>query len=68
MKMDVSERLDLLDRAQVVNSLLACYGVKFGIYKNNTFHEQLFPFNPILRIIDFILYAGKILPSCENEE
>ena len=51
MKMDVSERLDLLDRADVVNSLLARYGVKFGIYKNNTFHEQLFPFDPIPRII-----------------
>lgn len=51
MKMDVSERLDLLDRAEVVNSLLARYGVKFGIYKNNTFHEQLFPFDPIPRII-----------------
>ena len=51
MKMDGSERLDLLDRAEVVNSLLARYGVKFGIYKNNTFHEQLFPFDPIPRII-----------------
>lgn len=49
--MDGSERLDLLDRAEVVNSLLARYGVKFGIYKNNTFHEQLFPFDPIPRII-----------------
>lgn len=45
------ERMDLLERAEVVNSLLARYGVKFGIYKNNTFHEQLFPFDPIPRVI-----------------
>jgi len=34
-----------------VNELLARYGVKFGIYKNNTFHEQLFPFDTIPRVI-----------------
>ena len=44
-------RMDLLNRADTVNSLLARYGVKFGIYKNNTFHEQLFPFDPIPRVI-----------------
>ncbi|MCD7934146.1 MAG: circularly permuted type 2 ATP-grasp protein [Oscillospiraceae bacterium] len=31
--------------------MLARYGVKFGIYKNNEFKEQLFPFDPIPRII-----------------
>ncbi len=35
-----------------VNELLARYGVKFGIYKNNSFHEQLFPFDTIPRVID----------------
>lgn len=49
--MEVKERIDLLERTDVVNSLLARYGVKFGIYKNNTFHEQLFPFDAIPRII-----------------
>ncbi len=49
--MEGYERMDLLERADVVNSLLARYGVKFGIYKNNTFHEQLFPFDPIPRVI-----------------
>ena len=49
--MEVRERIDLLERADIVNSLLARYGVKFGIYKNNTFHEQLFPFDPIPRVI-----------------
>ena len=27
------------------------YGVRFGIYKNGTFKEQLFPFDPIPRVI-----------------
>jgi len=35
--------MDLLDNTENVNKLLARYGVKFGIYKNNTFKEQLFP-------------------------
>ncbi|WP_443770773.1 circularly permuted type 2 ATP-grasp protein [Anaerostipes sp.] len=34
-----------------INQLLARYGLKFGIYKNNEFHEQLFPFDPIPRVI-----------------
>lgn len=51
MDMEVMAKMDLLDRTETVNSLLARYGVKFGIYKNNTFHEQLFPFDPIPRVI-----------------
>lgn len=43
---------DLINHTDTVNSLLARYGVKFGIYKNNTFHEQLFPFDSIPRIIE----------------
>ena len=43
--------LDLYDREDTINELLARYGVKFGIYKNNTFKEQLFPFDVIPRII-----------------
>ena len=42
----------LLDHTDSVNELLARYGVKFGIYKNNVFKEQLFPFDPIPRIIE----------------
>lgn len=34
-----------------INILLARYGVKFGIYKNGEFHEQLFPYDPVPRII-----------------
>lgn len=37
--------------AKEINELLARYGVKFGIYKNGTFNEQLFPFDAIPRII-----------------
>lgn len=51
MSMEVKERIDLFERTDTVNSLLARYGVKFGIYKNNTFHEQLFPFDAIPRVI-----------------
>ncbi len=49
--MNLEEHVDLYERTDVVNSLLARYGVKFGIYKNNTFHEQLFPFDAIPRVI-----------------
>ncbi|MCD7863930.1 MAG: circularly permuted type 2 ATP-grasp protein [Lachnospiraceae bacterium] len=43
---------DLLDRTDTINGLLARYGVKFGIYKNGTFKEQLFPFDAIPRVIE----------------
>ena len=46
--MDIRE---LCKNTEPVNELLARYGVKFGIYKNHTFHEQLFPFDMIPRII-----------------
>ena len=42
---------ELVDHTEDINRLLARYGVKFGIYKNNEFHEQLFPFDPLPRII-----------------
>ena len=45
------DKLKLLEHTDTVNELLARYGVKFGIYKNNTFHEQLFPFDAIPRVI-----------------
>lgn len=44
--------MDLFKHTDTVNELLARYGVKFGIYKNNQFKEQLFPFDAIPRIID----------------
>lgn len=42
----------LIKNSQTINKLLARYGVKFGIYKNGEFKEQLFPFDPIPRIIE----------------
>lgn len=42
---------ELVDHTENINQLLARYGVKFGIYKNHEFHEQLFPFDPLPRVI-----------------
>ena len=49
----IHEALQWSDAAvNTVNELLARYGVRFGIYKNGTFREQLFPFDMIPRIIE----------------
>ncbi|MCD7735354.1 MAG: circularly permuted type 2 ATP-grasp protein, partial [Lachnospiraceae bacterium] len=42
---------DLIANTEEINQLLRRYGVKFGIYKNGTFREQFFPFDPIPRVI-----------------
>ena len=42
----------LIQHTDKINDLLARYGVKFGIYKNGNFKEQLFPFDSIPRIIE----------------
>ena len=42
---------DLIRHERQINQQLARYGVKFGIYKNGEFHERLFPFDTIPRII-----------------
>ena len=42
---------DLIRHERQINQQLARYGVKFGIYKNGKFHERLFPFDPIPRVI-----------------
>lgn len=41
----------LLRCSESINELLARYGVKFGIYKNGEFREQLFPYDSIPRTI-----------------
>ena len=41
----------LKDHMECINDLLARYGVRFGLYKNGEFKEQLFPFDPIPRVI-----------------
>ena len=48
---------DLLKHTDNINKLLARFGVKFGIYKNNVFHEQLFPFDAIPRVITAAEFA-----------
>lgn len=42
---------ELIVHTEGINRLMARYGVKFGIYKNGEFHEQLFPFDAIPRVI-----------------
>ena len=44
--------MNMLERTEAINAQLARYGVKFGIYKNGSFQEQLFPYDPIPRVID----------------
>lgn len=51
------KQLELLKNREQINELLARYGVKFGIYKNNVFNEQLFPFDSIPRIIEHQEFA-----------
>ena len=48
---------DLYKHADTVNELLARYGVKFGVYKNNVFNEQLFPFDAIPRVLEHEEFA-----------
>ena len=46
------KEFDLFAHTDTINSLLARYGVNFSLYKNGVFKEQLFPFDPIPRIIE----------------
>ncbi len=48
---------DLFEHTAMINNLLARYGVKFGIYKNGEFKEQLFPFDTIPRVIEHEEFA-----------
>ena len=47
----------LIQHSEIINKLLARYGVKFGIYKNGEFKEQLFPIDPIPRVISHEIFA-----------
>ncbi len=40
-----------------INQQLARYGVKFGLYKNGTFQERLFPFDPLPRVLTAAEFA-----------
>ena len=48
---------ELLEHAPKINQQLARYGVKFGLYKNGTFNERLFPFDAIPRTISADTWA-----------
>jgi uncharacterized circularly permuted ATP-grasp superfamily protein len=41
----------LIKQKDAVNRWMERFGVRFGIYKNGVFNEQIFPFDPIPRII-----------------
>ena len=42
---------DLIGQKDAVNKWMERFGVRFGVYKNGVFNEQLFPFDPIARVI-----------------
>lgn len=42
----------LIDNREIVNKWLERFGVRFGVYRNGVFNEQLFPFDPVPRIIN----------------
>ena len=41
----------LIKQKDTVNKWMERFGVRFGIYRGGDFHEQIFPFDPIPRII-----------------
>lgn len=43
---------ELVDRREAINRELSRNGVRFGIYHNGEYHDRLFPYDPIPRIIE----------------
>lgn len=43
---------ELVNRREAINRELSRNGVRFGIYKNGTYHDQLFPYDPVPRVIE----------------
>lgn len=41
----------MIENRDAVNKWMERFGVRFGVYKNGVFKEQLFPFDAILRVI-----------------
>lgn len=50
MKMNVAIQ-ELTERRDSVNKWLERFGVRFGVYKQGVFHENLFPFDSVPRVI-----------------
>jgi uncharacterized circularly permuted ATP-grasp superfamily protein len=57
MEMSVTTAAVAPATAYEINKLMARYGVKFGLYKNGEFIEQLFPYDAIPRIISRAEFA-----------
>ena len=43
---------ELVNRRESSNRELSLNGVRFGIYKNGEYHDRLFPYDPVPRIIE----------------
>ena len=43
---------ELVNRREAINRELSRNGVRFGIYRNNEYHDRLFPYDPVPRIIE----------------
>ncbi|WP_137654555.1 circularly permuted type 2 ATP-grasp protein [Bifidobacterium moukalabense] len=43
---------ELVNRRESINRELSRNGVRFGIYKNGEYHDRLFPYDPVPRIIE----------------
>ena len=43
---------ELVNRREAINRELSRNGVRFGVYKNGEYHDRLFPYDPIPRIIE----------------
>ena len=57
---------DLVRHEKQINQQLARYGVKFGIYQNGEFHERLFPFDTIPRVITAEEWEGLEKGLCQR--
>lgn len=44
--------MELVGHRDAINRELSRNGVRFGIYQNGTYHDRLFPYDPIPRIIE----------------
>lgn len=43
---------ELVNRRGDINRELSRNGVRFGVYKNGEYHDRLFPYDPIPRIMN----------------
>ena len=54
----IEELEPLIERRQSINEDLARDGVRFGLYRDGEFHEQIFPYDPVPRVIGSDEFAG----------